>query len=426
MTIKQFYPTQGPVLNLNYISNQKIDQRITFTRASTATYVDSGGLIQTAAANEARIDHDPVTGASLGLLLEESRTNNTNNSEVLTDTGGGVGAWTANATTAPDGNSTADLWIPVSGFVDRNAATLSNSINGNNSVLTASVFVKKKELRYAHIAFLSSATYYTRLFDLDTGEFVKEYSFGSPTQTSSTVTALPNGWYRLSVSKYVSNTETTARLQVGSTDVSNPSHPYGQVTYVADGTSGMYFWGAQLEQGAFPTSYIPTSGSTVTRAADAASITGTNFSSWYNSSAGTVFTKFKSQYPDGEPTTIFEGQARSTIRIFAFTNYNRVQFQYGSTGVYSNDGASGYPTESDFSSAALFYTDDGTNSSFGGSYQGFPVKSGTGTGGVTISSFIFAPFTGASGALQASSAHLSRFTYYPTRLPDATLQALTL
>jgi hypothetical protein len=51
----------------------------------------------------------------------------------------------------------------------------------------------------------------------------------------------------------------------------------------------IYFWGAQLEVGAFPTSYIPTTTSTVTRSADVASITGSNFSSWYRQDEGTMF-----------------------------------------------------------------------------------------------------------------------------------------
>jgi hypothetical protein len=62
----------------------------------------------------------------------------------------------------------------------------------------------------------------------------------------------------------------------------------GSAIYTGDGTSGLYLWGAQLEVGAFPTSYIPTIGSTRTRAADNASITGKNFSSWYRQDEGTV------------------------------------------------------------------------------------------------------------------------------------------
>jgi len=403
MTIKHLYPAVEPSLNLDFANSKKLDSRITFTRGSIGTYVGEDGLIKTAAANEARFDHD-TDGNSLGLLIEESRTNLFDQSEDLTTWTSNLYTTTNNQAISPDGTLNAASLVPDAGVTSQSSGRTVTQSAGNH---VCSVFAKPNGLTVLKIRFSGSS--YQAFFNLTGNGSVASQSNGT-----ASISKRPDGWYRC---VFVINDSVgeTAAWQLGHDDSSN-----------VDGTNGFYIWGMQVEAGAFPTSYIPTSGSTVTRAADAASITGTNFSSWYNSSAGTVFTKFKSQYPDGEPTTIFEGQAGSTIRIFAFTNYNRVQFQYGSTGVYSNDGASGYPTESDFSSAALFYTDDGASSSFGGSYQGFPVKSGTGTGGVTISSLIFAPFTGASGALQASSAHLSRLTYYPVRLPDATLQALTL
>ena len=73
MTIKHLYPTQRPSLDLDFANSKRLDPRITFTRGSTATYVDAEGVIQSAANNEARFNHNPVTGESLGLLVEESR-----------------------------------------------------------------------------------------------------------------------------------------------------------------------------------------------------------------------------------------------------------------------------------------------------------------------------------------------------------------
>jgi hypothetical protein len=65
----------------------------------------------------------------------------------------------------------------------------------------------------------------------------------------------------------------------------------GGLSYIGTGTDTILIWGAQIEAGAFPTSYIPTTTATVTRAANVASIAGSNFSSFYNQTEGTVFTE---------------------------------------------------------------------------------------------------------------------------------------
>jgi hypothetical protein len=83
MTIKSLYPSIRPTLNLDFAKTKSLDPRITFTRASTATYVGSNGLIQTAASGVARFDHNPTTGESLGLLVEPARTNLLLNSATL-------------------------------------------------------------------------------------------------------------------------------------------------------------------------------------------------------------------------------------------------------------------------------------------------------------------------------------------------------
>lgn len=69
-------------LDLDFISKHTLDNNITFTRASSATYVNSAGLIATALTNNPRFDYDPVTLAALGLLIEEQRTNLLLNSPV--------------------------------------------------------------------------------------------------------------------------------------------------------------------------------------------------------------------------------------------------------------------------------------------------------------------------------------------------------
>jgi hypothetical protein len=71
------YPEIRPTLDLNFARVKALDPRITFTRASGGSYVGADGLIKYAGVNEARFDHDPVSGTvrSLGLLVEELSTN---------------------------------------------------------------------------------------------------------------------------------------------------------------------------------------------------------------------------------------------------------------------------------------------------------------------------------------------------------------
>lgn len=378
MTIKHLFPPAWPTLDLNFAATRELDPRITFTRSSIGTYVDANGIVQTAADDEPRFDHDPATRKSLGLLLEESRTNlvadsaSANNWTVLAG-----GTFAASSSICPDGST------------DGTRVTAVTLNDGAYKLFTATTSGN-------HIG-----TYYART---RTGVAV-DVKVALSGGAGPTVTLPADGtWVRVLGG--------SSNLGAGSKYLSVRS---------ASASMDIDVWGLQAELGAFPTSYIPTSGSTATRSADVASITGTNFSSWYNQSEGTYVAKFRSQYPDGEGTTVMKNGSR----IFALADFNRVQFDYGSTSVYSNNNQSGYPAASEFSIAAMFYTDDGTNSTTGGSFQGFPAVSASGTGSVTNTELKFAPFTGASGSLQSSTAHLSRIAYYPRRLTDAQLEALT-
>jgi hypothetical protein len=263
-------------LDLRFALQKTLDPRVSFTRASSGTYVGSDGSIQTATTNEPRFDHNPTTGESLGLLVEEARTNLLLQSENFgtTWTANGLLAFgsgsTLNALTAPDGQVTADL-------ITENTSNSQHNINQSSTTIGAkriSVFVKQ-----------GPGTRLMRLIDFNAtdgaqGESYFNLSTGTVVSGPGTIQAFPNGWYRCSIQ---STTTVTSTYYISL--ASNSS----TFSYTGDGTSGFYVWGAQLEAGAFPTSYIPTTSATVTRAADVASITGSNFSSWYNQTEGTVF-----------------------------------------------------------------------------------------------------------------------------------------
>ena len=137
------YPTIEPSLKLNFADARALDPRITFTRASTATYVGRDGLIKTAGVNEARFDHDPTTGESLGLLIEEERTNLIPNGDQIGGTGwSNPGSNSSNLSTnnpAPTGENVASTWSGpgyyevVSGTTDGTTYMMSVYAKQNNA-----------------------------------------------------------------------------------------------------------------------------------------------------------------------------------------------------------------------------------------------------------------------------------------------------
>ena len=325
MTLKASnYPTISPSLDLNFSQTKRLDPRITFSRASTGTYFDANGVLQSAPAGVARFDHNPETGESLGLLVEEARANLLLNSATLSTQSATV---TATSTTLS--------------FYGTGTVTLTG-------VSTAGPLVGTGASNRVSLTF-------------------------TPTAGSLTLT----------VSGSVTN--------------------------------------AQLETGAFPTSYIPTTSSTVTRAADVASITGSNFSSWYNQSEGSFFVganhKGSSYFNNAIFLKVNNGTTDNQIKIFSvgadpylyITDTAAVQAYIGAGSV-----SVGLPNK---------YAAGFTINNFALSVNGATAvtdASGTNPTGMTQ----LAIGARLSGVGQPNGT-ISRLTYYPVRLPDATLQAIT-
>jgi hypothetical protein len=223
----------------------------------------------TSAINSApRFDHNPTTGESLGLLVEEARTNLLLRSEAIlaaNNYGANNSTLAAASIANPFGGTTASLFTlnvgantgnNQDGFNFGSAIALANS-----TAHAQSLFVKPAGTTVLRLR--NNALGGTHDFTLTGNGTAPSISGGL---TSASIVPFPGGWYR------VSWTFTTTTTTPG-----NRSDYWAIKTDVADGTNGLHVVGAQLEAGAFATSYIPTTSATVTRAADVASITGSNF-----------------------------------------------------------------------------------------------------------------------------------------------------
>jgi hypothetical protein len=294
MAIQQNFPSTRPSLNLNFARSKTLDPRITFTRTSSATYVDENGLVKIAPANSPRFDHDPVTGESLGLLIEEQRANLVTYSEDFRDLNTsdtweifGVDV-VQNSTISPDGTLNATKLINTSGTASRRVSSpVLTVVSG--TTYTHSVWLKAGEYTTATV-FCNTTAITSNFNNLDARINLLTGQISGTVNTPITVTPYPNGWWRVS-STFTTDENTTI---TGLLSIVPNTDAGGVNSVVGDGVSGIYVWGAQLETGSFQTSYIPTTDSTATRTPDNARILGSNFSSWYNPNEGSLFCSGKS------------------------------------------------------------------------------------------------------------------------------------
>lgn len=244
-------------------------------RAGIATFVNSSGDIANASSDTQRVDWSTGTA---GLIVEETRTNLFTQSNGFDTT-----AWTrqqssvtANAGTSPDGTNNA--FRLVEDITVSSTHTLAKSPNITitaNTTLTISAFVKADQRTFCRLWDDSSPTPWGAIFNLSNGTIG---TVGA--QASASILALKNGWYRCSVT--YTNTSTTSRPRIG---IANSSSTY---IYTGNGVGSIFVYGGQFEAGSSSTSYIPTTSSTVTRNADVATITGANFSNWWQAGKGGV------------------------------------------------------------------------------------------------------------------------------------------
>jgi hypothetical protein len=372
-----------------------------------------------------RFDHDPTTGESLGLLVEELRTNyfqwsnSDADGETWNNVGGGLDL--ASGQADPAGGSTAiratDADNSISGtFLQRtNLASLTTGATVSYSIWLKPISCPNNLLSL--FVYANGTTDYINAVFTVSGEQITGTGVinagGTGVVIDSSVTPYPNGWYRCvltGIPSTVTMTDVRARVNLGS---------YQRV----QGTARFDWYGAQLEVGSFPTSYIPTSGSEGDRSADVASITGTNFSSWYNQDEGTVFADCTVIGDNGANQFIYsisDGALGNEIRAFKTSANDSLTtaIEDSVNGITSSQfGNTNSPFGVPFTFAHGF-----ANNSAARAINGIVTTPDT---TVTVPSVNQVRIGARMNETFPSCIYLSRLTYWPTRLPDSALQTIT-
>lgn len=265
-----------PKLALDF-TTASLDSRVTFTRttgaSNPATYVNSSGVVTAATNNQPRFDYDPVTLACKGLLIEEARTNLCLQSQAL-----------ATSPWVPSSAGVASIPVVTNNYAispdgTQNATRVQMTLNGGTTTSDYSILTQ-------NITVTSAATYSASFYAKTNDGTTKTIQFrdgGSAAIFNVNKTITPQ-WQRFTVSGTAANTLCSFRFWLrGSQGTSNDCD--------------ISIYGAQLEAGAFATSYIPTTTAALTRNADVATMTGTDFSDWFNATEGTFVAQYIPKNP---------------------------------------------------------------------------------------------------------------------------------
>jgi len=392
MSIQQNFPAISPSLNLNFARSKTLDPRITFARPSTsgdATYMDANGLIVTAAADEPRFDHKYENGVikSLGLLVEEQRSNLITYSDQLNEQSNWVDSgtsWSDNTIISPDGTQNADDPGFVSerwGFYDDTNSSWISGYPQNYPFTVTSEWVR-------HSATITTPSGCTtlRFYPLRSGDDISYIFQRVGVSTSTTYTA--SAYYKL-----------------------------------ADDGTTVIAWGAQLETGAFPTSYIPTTASTATRNPDNVSITGDNFSDVYNQEEGSYKVEgvINGSLPANTYGGIFGAGGGSSTSNFIFYNPGTSFGQYVCNTGQSPASTLGktYTVGSKFKISASYATND-----FACSLNG-DISTSTTSNALYKSHTYFRIGSNPISFAVRGAMTISNISYYSKQIKDTQLKTLT-
>ena len=297
------------------------DGDFTFDRASTATRVGQNGLIETVAIDLPRLNYDISNGvvqSCPSLLLEPASTNSAEYSEDLSNSYWSLSnaSISASLQTSPDGSN--------------NARKVDFSVTSSTArIVKSTISANKKSLSFFFkYASLDQLMIYIRGIDKGSYLDVKNALFlggnavgGGIDSNNVSIENYGNGWYRFIYSHATSDVD-------GIEIYAAENQIYSPVTL----TGSVLLWGFQLEDLSYATSYIPTNGSSQTRAAETCFGAGT--SSTFNSTEGVLYAEISALANDGTSRVISLSDSSDTNRVHLFYNIstNTINLNYRVAG----------------------------------------------------------------------------------------------
>ena len=405
-------PTANGYVSFDNVVSSSFDKFIDNVSIEEVLFGQSDGTLQVYnhPNNIPRIEYD-ATGAVKGLLIEEARTNlQVQSGDFSNSAWSASGAVTVDASyVAPDGSSTASKL--TSNGASGASGVYDSNFQGTGMSLTCFMKAGSSGV-YGWIEGIVGGTSPNATFDLENGTVVRSR------ECDASIESVGNGWFRCVVAN---TTSSVSFFSVGGSDDADSS-PWGFSSL----TQGkfIYAWGAQLETGAFPTSYIPTKGAPATRAIDIAEIPTSAFG--YNNDAGSISVEFKSNKPsslDYGAFVLSDGGVSNRILHFTSstaTDHRVASINSNTIGVNIGVGSRGAPSE--LVKFAVGFSDN----NFAASLNGATAVTDT---SVTIPSGLsrlglgfYYPTNLQSNLLNG---HIKSIQYYPRRLTNTQLQELT-
>lgn len=384
LTASETRPTIRPSVIFDFANSKTLDPRIAFNRNSIGTYYNDAGILKTALANQPRFDYNPTTGIINGLLLEEQRKNWLTFSASFA-TSGGSQNWTdtnitrtvASGVTAPDATTA----IKFAASAANATVAISGSVAAGPIYRTFSIWLQRV-----------------------TGTGVVSITMNNG-----------NDWTTVTI------TTTLTRYTF-----TNSTSDNRVAIKIASSGDSIIMWGAQLEEGSFATSYIPTTTAEVTRYADDVYVDGTNFSRWYRQDQGTFIishaaTAIDATVRDYGGVTVENSDSSSmlSVRCSSSGTGSLIYDAFGSASSVTQFNFVGLTTtETSLVTHAVAYIANSCAHSYNGTVTELePV----GQTSATMASNMVRLHIGNNVGAQT----VARIVYYPKRLSDAELKSTT-